>query len=206
MSDLRSAFRHLRREPAAALLAILTIGLGIGATTFLFSVANGVLLEPLPFPAADRLVRVTETRAGRAGRVPGTMSNGTFLAWRDNPSTIESLTGWMRRTATLEVPAIRRASRSRSSAPHSSTCLACARSWAARSVTRTHPPAPVPARATWRSFCTACGASASELSRRRSIARLSSTATEWPSLASCHASLRFPNPKHASGPRLPSAR
>jgi len=102
MSDLRSALRHLRREPAAALLAILTIGLGIGATTFLFSVANGVLLEPLPFPAADRLMRVTETRSGRAGRVPGTMSNGTFLAGRDNPSTIEILAGWMRRTATLE--------------------------------------------------------------------------------------------------------
>ena len=102
MSDLRSALRHLRREPGAALLAILTMGLGIGATTFLFSVANGVLLEPLPFPASDRLVRITETRAGRAGRVPGTMSNGTFLAWRDNPTTIEGLTGWMRRTATLE--------------------------------------------------------------------------------------------------------
>jgi predicted permease len=102
MSDLRSALRHLRREPAAALLAILTIGLGIGATTFLFSVANGVLLEPLPFPAADRLVRVTETRAGRAARIPGTMSNGTFNAWRESPATIEGLTGWMRRTATLE--------------------------------------------------------------------------------------------------------
>ena len=75
MSDLRSAFRGLRREPS--LLAILTIGLGIGATTSLFSVANGVLLEPLPVPAADGRGRVTETRAGRAGRVPGTMSNGS---------------------------------------------------------------------------------------------------------------------------------
>ncbi len=46
-------------------------------------------------------MRVTETRQGRTGRVVGTVSNGTFLAWRDHPSTIEDLGGWLTQTATL---------------------------------------------------------------------------------------------------------
>ncbi len=58
------------------------MALGIGATTLLFSVAYGVLLKPLPWSDATQLVRVTETREGRTGRVLGTVSNGTFLAWR----------------------------------------------------------------------------------------------------------------------------
>jgi putative ABC transport system permease protein len=99
--DLRYGVRLLRRQPGFAAVAILTMALGIGATTVLFSVANGVLLKPLPWSDADRLVRVTETRQGRTGRVLGTVSNGTFLAWRDHPSTIEDLGGWLTQTATL---------------------------------------------------------------------------------------------------------
>ena len=77
------------------------MALGIGATTMLFSVAYGVLLKPLPWADAERLVRLTETRQGRTGRVAGTVSNGTFLAWRDDPTTIEDLGGWLTQTATL---------------------------------------------------------------------------------------------------------
>jgi hypothetical protein len=77
------------------------MALGIGATTMLFSVAYGVLLKPLPWSDPDQLVRVTETRQGRTGRVLGTVSNGTFLAWRDHRSTIEDLGGWLTQTATL---------------------------------------------------------------------------------------------------------
>jgi putative ABC transport system permease protein len=101
---MRYANRLLRREPGFAAVAILTMALGIGSAVVLFSVADGLLLKPLPWPDADRLVRVTETRQGRAGRVLGTISNGTFLAWRDRPSTLEDLGGWMRQagqTATL---------------------------------------------------------------------------------------------------------
>jgi putative ABC transport system permease protein len=101
VQDLRYGIRLLRRQPASAVLAIVTMALGIGATTMLFSLAYGVLLKPLPWPDADRLVRVTETRQGRTGRVAGTVSNGTFLAWRDQPSTIEALGGWLTQTATL---------------------------------------------------------------------------------------------------------
>src|SRR5262245_44611416 len=99
--DFGYAVRLLRRQPGFAAVAILTMALGIGATTMLFTVVYGVLLKPLPWPDADRLVRVTETRGGRSGRVAGTLSNGTFLAWRDHPSTIEEVGGWLTQTATL---------------------------------------------------------------------------------------------------------
>lgn len=99
--DTRYGVRLLRRQPGFAAVAILTMALGIGATTMLFSVAYGVLLKPLPWSDADRLVRVTETRQGRTGRVLGTVSNGTFLAWRDHPTAIEDLGGWLTQTGTL---------------------------------------------------------------------------------------------------------
>jgi hypothetical protein len=101
MQDVRYGIRLLRRQPGFAAVATLTMALGIGATTVLFSVTDGVLLKPLPWPQADRLLRVAETRNGRTGRVVGTVSNGTFLAWRDHPSTIEDLGGWLTQTATL---------------------------------------------------------------------------------------------------------
>jgi putative ABC transport system permease protein len=101
MQDVRYGLRLLRRQPGFAAVAILTMALGIGATTILFSVAYGVLLKSLPWSDSDRLVRVTETRQGRTGRVLGTVSNGTFLAWRDHRSTIEDLGGWLTQTATL---------------------------------------------------------------------------------------------------------
>ena len=103
IQDARYAMRLLRREPGFTAVAILTMALGIGATTTLFSVADGVLLKPLPWPHADRLVRVTETRAGRIGRVRGTVMNGTYLAWAEHPTTIDGLAGWTRRTQTMTI-------------------------------------------------------------------------------------------------------
>ncbi|MBI3493988.1 MAG: ABC transporter permease, partial [Acidobacteria bacterium] len=93
--DLRYAARLLRRERGHALVAILTMALGIGATTTLFSVAYGVLLKPLPWADSDRLVRVSETRQGRSGRVRGTILNSTYLAWADGPATIDAIGGWL---------------------------------------------------------------------------------------------------------------
>jgi hypothetical protein len=56
--DIRFGLRGLRRAPGFATLAILTLGLGIGASTALFSVVEGVLLRALPYPDADRIVRL----------------------------------------------------------------------------------------------------------------------------------------------------
>src|SRR5262245_58720048 len=56
--DVRFALRMLRRTPGFAATAIVTVALGIGANSAIFSVASGVLLRPLPYPAADRLAMV----------------------------------------------------------------------------------------------------------------------------------------------------
>jgi putative ABC transport system permease protein len=94
--DVRYGFRTLRREPGYTTLVITLMALGIAATTTLVSVTSGVLLKPLPWPEPERLVRLEERREGRSGRIPWTISNGTYLAWRESPSsTIEELGGWM---------------------------------------------------------------------------------------------------------------
>ncbi len=101
LQDARYGLRLLRREPGFAVVAILTIALGVGATTTLFSVANGVLLKPFPWTDSDRLVRVTETRQGKPARIRGTITNGTFLAWSANPSAVEDIGGYSTNTMTL---------------------------------------------------------------------------------------------------------
>jgi putative ABC transport system permease protein len=98
--DLRHAGRLLTREPGYAAVALLGIALGIGATTTLFSVAYGVLLKPLPWPEPERLVRLEERRGGRPGRIPWTITNGTYLAWGE-AATVEHIGGWMSVTSTF---------------------------------------------------------------------------------------------------------
>ena len=100
VQDLRYAARVLLREPRLSLLAITTVALGIGVTTMFFSVAYALLLKPLPWPAADRLVALQETRGGRVPRFLS-FTNAVYLAWRDEMSTVDDVAAWSQRTSTL---------------------------------------------------------------------------------------------------------
>ncbi|PYP69184.1 MAG: ABC transporter permease, partial [Gemmatimonadetes bacterium] len=85
LQDLRYAFRTLRRTPGFTLVAVLTLALGIGATTAIFSVVNGVLLRPLPFPHQDRLFMLAEQNRQGGIRPP---SYPTFLDWQAQTSAL----------------------------------------------------------------------------------------------------------------------
>jgi predicted permease len=86
--DLRYAVRSLRKAPGFAAVAILTLGLGIGASAALFSVVNGVLLNPLPYPHPEQLMAVYAKTAG-VDRGPATYLN--FLDWQRDNRTFSSM-------------------------------------------------------------------------------------------------------------------
>lgn len=65
--DIRAAIRLFSKQPAFAFAAVLTLGLGIGATTSIFSVVYGVLLKPLPFDEPERLVSIGQINPHGAG-------------------------------------------------------------------------------------------------------------------------------------------
>ena len=87
--DLVFASRQLRRSPAFAIVAVLTLGLGIGATTAIFSAVDGVLLRPLPYPQADRLVRLFHTDGGKSERDDATPAN--YYDWRERNRSFDRL-------------------------------------------------------------------------------------------------------------------
>jgi predicted permease len=83
--DVRYGARLLRRTPGFAALAILTLGLGIGASTALFSVVDGVLLRELPYPEPDRIVRLYQMNVDTAGTAPrrsGNVAEPNVIDWR----------------------------------------------------------------------------------------------------------------------------
>ena len=90
MSDLRQALRRIRQAPFFSLVVILTLAIGIGANTALFSVVRGVFLRPLPYGNADRLVTVWNDNVGRGWLQFGT-SLPDFLDWRDRAKQLDHL-------------------------------------------------------------------------------------------------------------------
>jgi putative ABC transport system permease protein len=89
-SDLRFGFRQLVKTPAFALTAILTLALGIGATTAIFSVVKAVLLAPLPYSEPGRIVAVWTANPARGGQ-PLSSSAGDFAIWRQRSGVFEDL-------------------------------------------------------------------------------------------------------------------
>jgi len=102
MRDLRQGFRLLLRAPGFATTAILTLALGIGATTALFTVVNAVLIEPLPFPGSSRLVQVW--RSELPALTYGSASYQRYLDWRQQQRVFTDLGAWSPRGMTLSGP------------------------------------------------------------------------------------------------------
>lgn len=94
MQDLRFGFRQLRRDAGFTTFAVLTLALGIGASSVIFSLVNGVLLRPLPFRRSERLVDIWETMPKRnITRMPA--APGNYLDWRRMNHVLESMGGFV---------------------------------------------------------------------------------------------------------------
>jgi len=90
LQDLRFAFRLFRKAPSFSVSAILTLALGIGATTAIFSVVYATLLSPMPYPNPDQLVIVwSKVNGDRNG-----VSAGDFLDWKRQSTVFQSLCAW----------------------------------------------------------------------------------------------------------------
>jgi putative ABC transport system permease protein len=100
--DIRYALRGLRRTPGFTLAALITLTLGIGATTAIFSVVYGVLLRPLPFPAGDRLVMLPlePTRPGGFS-FGGAVSPASYLDWQSRSGAVGELAAFTQRAFTV---------------------------------------------------------------------------------------------------------
>ena len=88
MTEIRQALRAVFKRPAYTLVAIATLALGIGANTAIFSIIDGVLLQPLPFSEPDRIVALNE-RNSRGGT--SRVSRPNFLDWRQRSTAFETM-------------------------------------------------------------------------------------------------------------------
>jgi putative ABC transport system permease protein len=111
IQDIRFALRVLRKNPGFALVAVLVLAIGIGANTAIFSVVDTVLLRPLPYPHAERLVFI-ENVFKQAGHTPMTYTN--FQFWRDQHQLFDQVITYFNSIAAItdlqepeEVPIVR---------------------------------------------------------------------------------------------------
>ena len=93
LQDLRYGVRTLRKSPGFATIAIVTLALGIGATTAMFSVVDGVLLKPLRYRDADRIVAVSTVFTDRGRAIPR-IAGGDYLDIRADRDTFESIASY----------------------------------------------------------------------------------------------------------------
>jgi len=108
-TDLKLAFRRLRKSPGFAVTALLTLSIGIGAKTAVFSVVNSVLLKPLPYPNSDRLVSLWLDAPGAPGLanlqkgLP--LSPSMYFTFSESNRTFQSLGVWFKFNANVTGPA-----------------------------------------------------------------------------------------------------
>ena len=96
LHDLRYTLRGVQKSPAFASLIVLTLALGIGANTIIYSVVDGLILHPYPFPDADRLIAVgTEyPKLGTELRFVEHISPPEYMDVRDQTRTLENVVAW----------------------------------------------------------------------------------------------------------------
>ncbi len=94
MQDLRYACRILTRSPGFAIAVVLTLALAIGANTAIFSAVHGVLIRPLPYPDADRLVRIYTVRGEGEFRDESTIPD--YLDWKRRATSFDAMEGFRR--------------------------------------------------------------------------------------------------------------
>ena len=95
MSDLKFAFRQLFKNPGFTTVAVLTLALGIGATTAVFSLVNVLLIRPLPFRQPDRLVWIANVIPGDSSLSASTTRAGTFAEWQSQNISFERLGAYL---------------------------------------------------------------------------------------------------------------
>jgi len=99
-ADARHTLRGFKRSPAFAAVAIFTLGLGIGGTTAIFSVVNGVVLKSLPFPDPHQLVAVHHSMPG-VGVDEAPLGPAMYFTFRDHARTLEDIGVWRRAPVTV---------------------------------------------------------------------------------------------------------
>jgi putative ABC transport system permease protein len=126
--DLRHALRQLRKTPGMALLAVITLALGVGANTAIFTVIESVLLRPLPYTPRDRMVYI---------RPPGDKPSFASTSWlnyrdiRSQSKLLQDTAGYSEDGSVLETQTHRKASLRRTSRPTYFQCWAYVPWWAA---------------------------------------------------------------------------
>src|SRR5215468_4903044 len=98
LQDLRYGFRTLLKTPGFTLIAILALALGIGANTAMFSIVNGVLLRPIPYPQPQQLLKLyTSAREFRNASV----SYPNYLDWQQRSQSFEAMGAYRNETFNL---------------------------------------------------------------------------------------------------------